>query len=636
MPVVVLELDLDTCANTFGVSPCTATGTECYNTFATCKDRPNFNRSTKTVKFCSRGTPIPPGETLRPYLVDITGAVTSIDIEKGFAARASLTARLTDEPDADIEMDPYVASRASAAQGTFWTRLLRRNPNYIGRTARVRRGYAVTPWDWDTFQDERYVIDRIAQGANGEISITLKDPTKLADRGKIPVPTDGKLLEQLKGVAATGLVQAATSTTIQFDPQADSNDDALNGFEVAILNSTGAGQRRTISDYDGATRTATISSAWAVAPDTTSTYEVGALSLTLTSGKGSQYPDPASTGKREFIRIGEEVIEYTAVSGDVLSWDSGENRAQFGTTRADHAKGEVVQLCRAWFDEPVTDVIVDLLEESDMPSAWIDTTGIAAIESEWYGEQFHVTACLSEPESATSLLEDLLPQISAVLWWEPGAQKVKMDVLLAKLASPPEWTDEATLIEGSVAVDTLDDLRLTYAAAFHGLTSATANRKEAKYYGFGEIAIDTDAESANEYGDRRTQVTFSRWFPEASAVAMRCYVGRLLVQRRDAPKRIRAQIDPKDHELAAADAVDVLTAQLVDDTGDPIATRCILTKWDDRGDRVNVELRTLPAGRTYGYIAPDGTADHPTDTVYAHISNDTPTMGDGSAPYLIL
>lgn len=635
-PVVVVELDLDTCALSHGVSPCTASGTPCYNTFATCQDRANYDRSTKTLRFISRGAPIPAGETLRPYLLDVTGAVTAIDIERGFASRASLTVRMTDEPDADVETDPYAASRAAPATGTFWARLLRRNPNYVGRTARVRRGYAVTPWDWDTFQDEQYIIDRIVRDASGEIAITLKDPTKLSDRGKVPVPTDGKLLAALPGVGWTGLVVSATATTVTLGVDADPNNDAYNGYELAVLGSTGSGQRRVITDYDGPSRVATLSLAFLEPPDTSSTVEVAPLSLTLTSGKGAQYADPATSGKREFVRVGDEVIEYTAKSGDVLSWADGTYRGAFGTARENHKAGDVVQLCRAWIDEPVTDVIVDLLEESGLPTAWIDTTGIAALEGLWFGEQFHVTTCLVEPETGSALLEDLLPQIAAVLWWEPGEQQAKMDVLLAKLASPPEWTDAAALIEGTVGVDALDELRLTYAGVFHGLRSATANRKEARNYEFGEIAIDTDAESANEYGDRRTQVSFSRWFPAASHVAMQCYVSRLLVQRRDAPKRVKAAIDPKDHTLAAGDPVDITTEALVDDAGAPLATRCVVTKWDDRGDRVLIEARSLPTGRRYSFIAPNGTADHPTDTVYAHVSDNTPAMGDGSLPYLIL
>ena len=54
IPVTVVELFLDTCANTFSIPPCTASGsagTECYNTFLTCQDTPNYINVSKTYRF---------------------------------------------------------------------------------------------------------------------------------------------------------------------------------------------------------------------------------------------------------------------------------------------------------------------------------------------------------------------------------------------------------------------------------------------------------------------------------------------------------------------------------------------------------------------------------------------------------
>ncbi|PKO50365.1 MAG: hypothetical protein CVU28_13055, partial [Betaproteobacteria bacterium HGW-Betaproteobacteria-21] len=77
----------------------------------------------------------------------IASAPTEIDPQAGLARRANVSLTLQDETDADVQQDPYVAGRATPAGGTFWSRLLARNPNYSGRWARVRRGYATDPWD---------------------------------------------------------------------------------------------------------------------------------------------------------------------------------------------------------------------------------------------------------------------------------------------------------------------------------------------------------------------------------------------------------------------------------------------------------------------------------------------------------
>ena len=50
----IVELDLDTCSLTYGNSPCTASGPaakKCFNTFFTCQDQVNYDKSTKTFRF---------------------------------------------------------------------------------------------------------------------------------------------------------------------------------------------------------------------------------------------------------------------------------------------------------------------------------------------------------------------------------------------------------------------------------------------------------------------------------------------------------------------------------------------------------------------------------------------------------
>jgi hypothetical protein len=71
-----------------------------------------------------------------------------------------------------------------------------------------------------------------------------------------------------------GYAQAATSNTITLATDASDYDNKFNGWQIEILSGTGAGQIRTISDYVGATRVATISTAWSVVPDTSSEYGV--------------------------------------------------------------------------------------------------------------------------------------------------------------------------------------------------------------------------------------------------------------------------------------------------------------------------------------------------------------------------
>lgn len=73
---------------------------------------------------------------------------------------------------------------------------------------------------------------------------------------------------------ATGIAVAGGATTITLDAAASSINDFYNTNIISITSGTGAGQIRTISDYVGATKVATVSVAWVTIPDATSEFEI--------------------------------------------------------------------------------------------------------------------------------------------------------------------------------------------------------------------------------------------------------------------------------------------------------------------------------------------------------------------------
>ena len=85
-----------------------------------------------------------------------------------------------------------------------------------------------------------------------------------------------------------GTAQAGANTTITLAATASTTDDIYNGMTVYITGGTGSGQLRTISDYVGSSKVATISSAWTTNPDSTSVYEVmPGVTITTTEGSGA-------------------------------------------------------------------------------------------------------------------------------------------------------------------------------------------------------------------------------------------------------------------------------------------------------------------------------------------------------------
>ncbi len=824
----------------------------CYNVFSgpsPCQDKPNYVKGMKTVKFCSRGMPIPGGEQIRPYLLKSAPAPTEISTAKGLAARSKTTITFTDEPTGFDDLDKYAADRIAVAGGTYWLRLIARNPNYGGRFARLRRGYVVrralslpgivgnyastpdsaavsitgdidirvkaaaTDWtpsafrhfaakrpgtgqdswlfrfhttnvlefDWtedgstfkqalstaapvvadgatkwlrvtldvnngaagrdikfytsddgttwtqlgstvtqagttsifdgngavtighnsgeafagkayyfelrngidgpvvanfnagkfavgglnavastgetwtinqsgspkaeiieddgaffDTFQTELYIIESIkGPDRSGNVMVNVADAVKLLDRRTVPAQTDGKLVSDLKGVSNDGFARGGGASTIVLAEKAESIDDFYNGHEVFIFANRGSGQRRVISDYDGASRTATVASAWAEIPDTTSAYEVTPLQFTVPSGKGAQYQVPGA--EPEFVRIGEEVIRYTAKSTDTLSWLDGTYRAQFGTARNDHKANDSVTLCRAWINKPPSTVIRNIINEGGLADTYIDLAGLAVEEADWLHTVL-ITACIADPVKAGELLADLLKDLTLMTWWHPVEQKVKFKADMPELAVPSKsLTDDALMLE-KTEVDPLDAERITRAVVDFDLNSATADRAKRQNYRTIEAFIEGVAESPNDHGDVRQDLRQSRWLTAANELLARANAARKVRRLRDAPKKVKHQLDPKD-ELMLGQLADLTTRKIVDAAGNPRTVRVRVMRLIDRGSHYELEARTTNfADKRYGFIAPSGYPDYPSATSEqrrrAFISNGA-TMSDGTSAYLI-
>lgn len=82
----------------------------------------------------------------------------------------------------------------------------------------------------------------------------------------------------------SGTAQAGAATTITLAAGASAVDDAYNGQTIETTGGTGSGQFKTISDYVGSTKVATVDSAWSTNPDATTTYEVYGQPLTTGAG----------------------------------------------------------------------------------------------------------------------------------------------------------------------------------------------------------------------------------------------------------------------------------------------------------------------------------------------------------------
>ncbi len=225
-PVTLVVMTLDICSNVCGVSPCHAlaggavlmedegdilletgdtllteeisTGEKCYNTYVTCKDKANYARSTKDYRLTSSNAPLPflgP----RPYVEGVDYYPT--EIKTSLTVRNRVKIKCSDEPDTDVGIDPYLSSRSST-QGTFWKKLLARNPNYKGRPIKIYDGF-IGIAEGDFVQRFSGVLDNIT--IDGELGVTLEaiDLLKKLSEVTIPVKSSEKLVADINDSAVT-------------------------------------------------------------------------------------------------------------------------------------------------------------------------------------------------------------------------------------------------------------------------------------------------------------------------------------------------------------------------------------------------------------------------------------------------
>lgn len=218
-PVTLVVMTLDYCGRTFGVSPCLATGTPCYNTLGTCKYKSAYLKTSKDYKFTPVDTPLPFKNGERPYLQGIKYLPTEIKDNLTVNARVTLT--LLDEPDNDIGIDPYLSQRAST-QGTFWRKLLARNPHYNKRTIRIAEGFLGLS---EAEFANKFIgaIHNIRLG-RGKVSIEVVDLLKSLASVDIPAKISCKVISDVN-----------TTTTAITVSNAAELDDPANGTKYVRI-----------------------------------------------------------------------------------------------------------------------------------------------------------------------------------------------------------------------------------------------------------------------------------------------------------------------------------------------------------------------------------------------------------------
>jgi len=197
-PFFYAELQLNSCSLEYAVT-CNAPinpGLECFNTYATCKDKDSYTKVLKSYLFGTNKVKNVTGIDMFPVLSGYP-TITPVKLEplNGVGQRGAVSITLKEFQHNDAGIDPYKDTRLFTSDNGFFAKLRRRNPFYNNAPLKLISGY---------IDDSNALIDVIERlyfvtafdGANknGEYTITAKDILKFTQDKRAIVPEQKSIM----------------------------------------------------------------------------------------------------------------------------------------------------------------------------------------------------------------------------------------------------------------------------------------------------------------------------------------------------------------------------------------------------------------------------------------------------------
>jgi len=591
-PVTVVELYLDTCAESFGVNPCTASGaagTECYNTFLTCQDTPNYNNTSKTYRFYQPISNWPVGVTGYPCINgQPTFTPTQIDPKGSLGQRGVVSIKLTDFVDDDLFTDNYVGTRTydPESQGTFFGKLKARTPYYKGRLMKVRQGYINDTFSFTDFEDRLYVVDQFNFDKEGNVTIIGKDILKLADDKKSVAP------EADTATLSTAYTAGGTTLVLQ----------------------TGEGSSFTADPYTGS-----------------------AVSVSIPG----------------YVRSGDNVLTYTGVSTDTLT---GVDGGQFGSTDSNLGIDDSVQQCLNIDNKNVIDVIHYLLNtgaginEIYLPydaglAVPTGTDDLWDIEKSTWLSGNDLTHIITEPTGINELIERICQQNLIYIWFHERDQEIKLKTIAPAFRNqiPPTLSDNSNIIENSLSSKDNIEGRVSQLWIHYDIIDITDDLDKVENYRKHSIQVDTDSEGVNAYDEKAIKVIYADWLSSTNTGLITTLSGRYLSRFNGTPTTINFKIDTKDADIWTGSTAVLDSCDIQDVDGSNLLKKIQVIKAKDDHDKQIVELTAESwaySDNRYGYITPNSMGNYTVESAmnqqaYGFICANTGLYTNGDTGHLI-
>ena len=535
-----------------------------------------------------------------PCLTSVSTAPIEIIPTKGVSLRGSVTVKLRDFtlPSENI---------------SFFAKFLAQNPFYLGRRIEIYEGFkssqivgALSEKLLLAVQDGRrsYVIDSMTL-TGGFLQIKAKDPLTLADdlKSRVPEPSDLDLGSEITGT--TIHTKNITSVT-------DANPSAITSTSHGFV--TGDRVRiagTSLSSLDNKTFTVTVtsSSEFTVPVASGGTGNSGTATKAYTLKRNGSIASSTIVNEKfstsGFVRINEEILKFIRNSNEDSFVVNG--RGEWGTISEEHEADDSVQVCVFFGDYAnsnlgqTVDVVANdlLVNKAGIPSEAINASsgGLyswADERSRWLAS-FPINLILSEPKSVSKQLSDVGGMVGVNFFYDDFAGKIIMKAEAPEL----DLTTLNTITDDDIILDSFklinsEKERVSRVYYYYALKNSVEDRNKPKNYRKLFVNINSDSESAAQYGVQSNKVIFGYGVSDtstATSVSQR-YLGRF----KQTPITCSFQVDKSTDYIQTGDHFFLSTKHILNADGLPkpkTEMQCLSVKYDSLKQTNTIKAKTF-------------------------------------------
>ncbi|MBT9169412.1 MAG: hypothetical protein DDT19_02771 [Syntrophomonadaceae bacterium] len=313
-----------------------------------------------------------------------------------------------------------------------------------------------------------------------------------------------------------------------------------------------------------------------------------------------------------YIRLKDEIILYHSVDAPTNRL-LGLLRGHFNTVASAHAANDKVQKVRYYSRSNPFDILREMLSrDAGIPLAHIDTAAFNYWRG-WPGGEVYFSAIISEPTKLDKLYFEIVDLIDCKSWVAEDLRiTIRRNIPNEPGRSYSVLTDEANIIYDSTSVDLNEKSRLTRIIMYWDKTTL-GKIDDVGQYNRIDVAVDADAESANEYNDIIEKKIFCRWLrtglmqEELMAQFIRNTITRQLFRQRNAQPLVDMSVELKDADIRTGSYCRVSTDEVLNIDGTPLTNEIFqVVRRKFRGHIIDLKLLRLPSER-WGFVAPNDT-----------------------------